>query len=347
MKKSAVIAYIHQLCCLGLGGQIIMPELTKALHELIPSRSNTFLYADRDGRIANVFSETLLIPDEISPFSEVRIQRHSKCAACQFRKAMHIGLPSDDFYPLLWHSFNQCFLLNIPIRESDAGILGAMQFYRYASDPAFSHEDMLIMARLSPIISQGVKATRNARGPFVESGDTGLIIANQALEILYMSPRGRELLYLATHPVVSVCISERLQNISGTPPIVQELCRSMNGDQVEVACSPVMVRQNNWGKFYFYAEWLESQGKEKLIGITIKRHIPLVLRLAKSIRLQDLSPRQKEACLLLAYGCTYGAIAERLNVSQHTVCDYIKEIYSRLAVHNREQLMDKLKAGFV
>jgi DNA-binding CsgD family transcriptional regulator len=60
-----------------------------------------------------------------------------------------------------------------------------------------------------------------------------------------------------------------------------------------------------------------------------------------------LSPRQKEVYLLLAFGNNQIAIAERLNVSQHTIYDYIKETYSRLAVHTRDQLLDKLKASIL
>jgi len=56
MKKHAV-AYIRQLCCLGLGGQIIMPELLCALHAFIPSAANLFFWADENYQIGNVYFE--------------------------------------------------------------------------------------------------------------------------------------------------------------------------------------------------------------------------------------------------------------------------------------------------
>ena len=57
MKHAAAATYIRQLCSLGLGGQLMMPELIRALHYVIPSHLNVFLYADRDGEFADTCSE--------------------------------------------------------------------------------------------------------------------------------------------------------------------------------------------------------------------------------------------------------------------------------------------------
>jgi ATP/maltotriose-dependent transcriptional regulator MalT len=91
------------------------------------------------------------------------------------------------------------------------------------------------------------------------------------------------------------------------------------------AYSANTVQQNEWGQFCFTANWLEPQDAsgQKLIGITVERQIPLIICLAKNIGQQPLSPRQKEISLLMTYGYTPSAIAERLKVSQHTVGGYI------------------------
>ena len=36
MKQANRLAYFRQLCCLGLGGEVLVPDLMKVLGELLP-----------------------------------------------------------------------------------------------------------------------------------------------------------------------------------------------------------------------------------------------------------------------------------------------------------------------
>ena len=47
----------RQLSCLGLEKQIVIPEMLKDLHALIPSFSNTFHFADGCGDVENIYFE--------------------------------------------------------------------------------------------------------------------------------------------------------------------------------------------------------------------------------------------------------------------------------------------------
>jgi DNA-binding CsgD family transcriptional regulator len=46
-----------------------------------------------------------------------------------------------------------------------------------------------------------------------------------------------------------------------------------------------------------------------------------------------LTSREIDVVRLLAEGCTYGRVAERLGISEHTVCSHIKNLYRKLDVH--------------
>jgi len=48
-----------------------------------------------------------------------------------------------------------------------------------------------------------------------------------------------------------------------------------------------------------------------------------------------LTRRELEVVRLLAIGCTYAQIAERLGISGHTVACHIKNTYRKLDVHTR------------
>ena len=46
-----------------------------------------------------------------------------------------------------------------------------------------------------------------------------------------------------------------------------------------------------------------------------------------------LTPRERDVVRLLARGCSYARIGERLGVSLHTVTSHIKNLYRKLDVH--------------
>jgi LuxR family quorum-sensing system transcriptional regulator ExpR len=61
-----------------------------------------------------------------------------------------------------------------------------------------------------------------------------------------------------------------------------------------------------------------------------------------------LTPRETDVVRLLASGCTYEQIADRLGVSLHTVVAHIKNAYRKLDVHNgRAAVMRALQLGLV
>lgn len=61
-----------------------------------------------------------------------------------------------------------------------------------------------------------------------------------------------------------------------------------------------------------------------------------------------LTPRETDVVRLLASGCTYEQIADRLGVSLHTVVAHIKNAYRKLDVHNgRAAVMRAMQLGLV
>lgn len=46
-----------------------------------------------------------------------------------------------------------------------------------------------------------------------------------------------------------------------------------------------------------------------------------------------LTAREIDVVRLLAEGCTYGRVAQRLGISEHTVCSHVKNLYRKLDVH--------------
>ena len=53
--------------------------------------------------------------------------------------------------------------------------------------------------------------------------------------------------------------------------------------------------------------------------------------------LQQLTPREMDVLWGIAKGFTYGELAERLEISRHTVPVHIRNIYRKLQANNRSE----------
>ena len=61
-----------------------------------------------------------------------------------------------------------------------------------------------------------------------------------------------------------------------------------------------------------------------------------------------LTARETEVVRLLAIGCTYVQIGDRLGVSAHTVTSHIKNLYRKLEAHSgRTAVMRAMQLGLV
>lgn len=48
----------------------------------------------------------------------------------------------------------------------------------------------------------------------------------------------------------------------------------------------------------------------------------------------QITPREADVLRLIATGCTYAQVADRLGVSLHTVCTHVKNAYRKLGVRS-------------
>jgi DNA-binding CsgD family transcriptional regulator len=51
-----------------------------------------------------------------------------------------------------------------------------------------------------------------------------------------------------------------------------------------------------------------------------------------------LSPRERQTLIYLLSGCSHKTIAARMNISQHTVNDYVKQLHKHFGVNSRAEL---------
>jgi DNA-binding CsgD family transcriptional regulator len=358
MKRAAVIAHIRHLCCLGLGAEAVMPALLKSLHDWVPSDSNAFFWVDDDDEIRNFCAERIL-PAEVmrlyfrefyddprggfrSTLQRAAAKQHgidSQTRAASFYKS--------DYYNLVWREhLNAHHAMYAVIQEREQR-LGQLSLYRSLRDNSFSPEEEESLAQVTHYIAHAVASGPKSQGidpDYFDTNRVGMLILNAKGEPQHISEEAKRLVFLASYPVVSK------QTLLGSehdpvPTALKQVTAQLNAIfSSKDAAPPVWHIDNCWGRFAFRAFWLDAQrgADHSLIGVTVQQQELLPLKVLGQLEGLSLSDKQKHVILMLADGASYGQIAQQLNISTNTANYHVKQIYDRLDVHTRSDLLNKL-----
>jgi len=353
-------ARVKQLCCLGLGGQAVMPALLRELHAFIPSHANSFFWADENGELANIYDES---PDSIKvgPLYINEFYNRRECEVnpgFTFTMRHHHGVHSadslisvsrrefldSDIYNLVYRPLGYHDFVRLMVREGGRA-LGALQLWRAPGESKFSRQDKARLRRLEPFIAHALSPASESEVPLVEREDGGVIVVDRGGLVQHISPHARTLLFYALHPQVAPGkVGVRFGLL---PPAVRRLCDSLVAafESRDPPAPPMCEVVNGWGRFTFRAHWLEgANSPSALIGITVSHREPLPLRLMRRMIDLPLTSRQMHACLLTASGYSARTMAGQMEISEHTAIAYRRQVYARMDVHSRSELLGKLLA---
>ena len=351
-----------QLCSLGLGGEAVMHALLAELHGVLPSDCNDFHFANEAGNdSAHVCGENDNFPTSLytemfygTRDAEVKGLAYREASAIQFGVHDAEAALGPDYETVLGRSdiYN---LICVPMRQPmnflrlfirDGGqrkTLGCVDLHPSIGARPWTPEEKQRLARLEPFFAYALTVRTENNGPLVDSGQSGVIIANTAGEPVHLSTEGSRLLFLASHPRVAPGVA--VSRVPVLPAPVVRICRNLNrissGDADALA--PVYHHRNVWGGFRFRAEWLDgNDAATGLIAITVIHQEPLRMTLTRNVERLLLTRRQAEVCVLMATGHSHEKIAERLGISKHTANEHGRWIYQKLDVHNRAELVSRL-----
>jgi len=355
MKPAAAKAYVRQLCCLGLGGPAIMPELLRALAAVIPSGPNVFAEVRPDFEpgyaiLENPVPEALeLYAREIQgAFRRVTdaLKDWWRCRPGPVHWGHERAILDDfyrsDMYHHLWRPIGQHHALQGMVSERGRP-LGLINLYRNVGEPPFSEREADELARLLPYVAHGLTARPTQDAVFDDSGRSGQIILDNAGRLTHQSETAKALLYLATHTGEPGPV--KLFGLS-----VKALLKKLAGDlsaiaQGKEAPTPVVCRQNAWGRFVFRAYRLDAAaGENGLTLITVGHQEPRQLRLLRGLRNVPLSAKEREVCFWLAQGHSLTEVSRRLHVKPGTAKKYADAAYLKLDAHNRAELVERITA---
>jgi DNA-binding CsgD family transcriptional regulator len=343
-KNTAAIASIRALCSLGLTGELLIPALLEALHQVIPSARNLFDWVDSEGRIVRYFFEGP-IDHQIAAryFDEFHNRREAEAmpkyrdvirGSATVRSAEELNTHAffdSALYHEIWRPQRLHCRLEGIVRSGQGKPLGSLVLYRERGEKIFDRADEELFARLLPYIARGLaegarQGVHHVRGEPREA----LVNLDASGRIVHLSRNAHKVLLLA-HGDISPDSAAR-PPCSEAFPTLGLLHRQVTrtGRHRDAACTLTLT--NPWGRFDFSAEPLQPMAgaDAPLIGVSIQHLLPAEVQRLGRLSRSGLSVAQQRVCSLLLEGLPQAAIAARLNVSKSTVVDHIRKIYLHL-----------------
>ncbi|KAF0192704.1 MAG: LuxR family transcriptional regulator [Gammaproteobacteria bacterium] len=356
MKSPSSLAYIRQLCCLGLDSELTIPVLLRELRAIVPYQCAVFCWIGSNGELRNLYSEPLDF------YESLRDEHHAACVLGSAGTPVK-GLLRVDIRPgvyaeedlvvnagaflsaISWPVIAERLRLGpvIAAVAGDRGIAkGALFLVRAAGQPGFAVCDRQLLEGISLDLSVALTRRHTSRPNYSDTGAEGMIISDSDGSIRHLCAKARHLLILSCHSNLTLCEAKPDQIRLSNTALRSLLQRHSRYHDQPVASDSPLLQENRWGQFLFRSFRLEvaQAGHEPMIGIMVRHQVPLPLKLLAAMKNAPLSGKQKEVCLMLSDGLSHGEIAGQLNISIHTAIDHVRKIYQKMNVHSRDELLD-------
>lgn len=358
------LARIQRLCCLGISGEVLVPDLLRELAALVPATQGVFYWVNSRREVVNVY--TTISPNVMDLFlrefylksaqtSVIRtLANYNDWPATTPIQKLDDHLLVDrpafvrsEFYNLLWRPAGIFESLMLCVRSAGR-IVGLLQLYRAFGEKPFTSEEAAKLRALSGFIAHGVTATRATELAAISSTDRALFVADRNGIIKWANRQAMHLLSMAFNPVRSPAIHQR--ELSAPNPEIAQLWLALAQTARGAVGQPppILCLRSAWGEFVLRAYWLEeTDGEEPQdeICITIERRVPRVLALRREIEELPLTGREKQLCLLLATNRSRQEIADMMGLRISTIITHQRNVYSKLAVRSKAELITALDRG--
>jgi len=337
---------------MGLPEQILIPALLQELHHEIKALANTFCWQDENGKLNNIYDESLNttgISHFIDAMSNSGPNKYSytvewvsqldkvTTTSDFFGQCPHVG----DFYktilrPMGYH--NSCF---VPVICPDTGKrYGVLMVHRKKGQADFNPDDLDFLSQVADIIQIACNQDINLDIHMLEGWEKGMLIVDNNGVLKRSCPMGLKLLALSSSSKFNQNnnrVPKDLRFFSGLTQLIDGLTNPKNGHK---SASTISI-MNAWGEFKLHAFLMDdlNNNNESQIALNISWQEPFVLKLFHKIKTLGLTSRQETVALFYAAGDQLQLIANKLNISLHTVKEHIRNISTRLNIHSRAELV--------
>lgn len=350
------ISYFRQISNMGLPFCMVLPDLFESLRRMLPFAFGAFMefeadlvphyqYVDwQNGRCLADAVEWLPLLRRANP-GTIQAFSHAATALPPSTSRSSGELFRLDAFEPEGHATSRAVALKL-IASDSSGRSALLVLRRDAQDQAFDPSHLKRLQELAPSLSRAMAARAADSGSWVESGDQVMVILNEEGNVGHISARGAQFIQYALDrrwapgrhwtPLDPDSLGETLMTY----------LRPGRGAPIESPADADDDRRwsNRWGRFGLRSNRLESLGRDgkPSFAVTVTRHVPLQLKLAKTLRRFPLSGKEASVCLKIALGCSFKQIAHEMRLSLSTVVAHSQAIYNKLGIAGRNELLTSL-----
>lgn len=354
MKPSSALATLHQLASMRLPGRMTQGTLSLLMREIVPAETFTILWFDADCNARDIYSNHLcprelgnrFITDYFNAREEEAYEPHRK-----FMRGAHrydlLHQRAAYRQTALYREFAEPMGFGPVIRfavRSGGGPVAAVWMTRPAGDKEFSTRELNRLADAAAYVEHILVGDREHVECDTWSGEHGWLIADTDGVVQHFADGTEVLLHMAADvPRSGASLSDSCYEWAR--PLLRRLAVQVGMlEGGRAAGVPTLSVTNSSGHYTLHARRLQAAaaGTPNLVGVQIRRRVPLALRALESPHVQALPFREKQACLMLLQGLTSREIASRMGISVNGVVQHVRTLYRRLQIHRREELLAAL-----
>jgi DNA-binding CsgD family transcriptional regulator len=325
-----------------------------ALHELVPSDANTFLWTNESGYPVNMYA-----PEVAASTVDYMVNGYHL-----FQRPGELSIEALATAPLLtgnmarWHhggrlertlAYNEVFLPNRTVRVLDLIVRsggkprGVVLVNRGAGGRSFNAGEQRLLGELAPYFLHALEpAPAFPSSDTAATNDEAVFLCDDSGRVLARGPGAARMLLYATHaPIAPGAGGGAVLDM--LPPVGRRLCHNLREIRAgRPAPAPIARVTNAWGTFVFQAHALNtgmSSEPEDRITVVIRREEPRALQLMSRLKSLPLSARQRQVALLIGLGRPPETVQAELDISPKTYRTYVERIHERLDVHSRAELI--------
>lgn len=337
MKPGAALAHMSQLARLGLPSRSVVPEMLATLADVVPSHFCMFMWTDARGQPED-FHLPWIVPDAIEANSRLlgandgfgSLIRMGRSAADACRMPEFLRSP---FYNECCRPYGIGHGFDVPIRE-DGAMCGMLVATRAPKSALFSRREADLLRSVAPAFAHALAAdhvsradrfaphgertvlTVDAEGNVLEAGEGHEGLLKAALDAHFGAGFRTGIFYAAARDLLRPLVAAR------QPATTFD---TRHG-RITIRLYPAVPAAGRGGR-----------GPGHMFVLIERRH-PLALQAAIGVSRLDLSTREREVARHIVLGHPPRQVMREVGIGAHTLHDYRRRIYRRLAISSREEL---------
>ena len=360
-REERVLAEIHRFSHAGLDGLDLLERVTRALRPLVPFDAYCATTTDP---ASNLITDAIAERETGSGhrgdgvfdnyFARVYFEHDLGDTLAMLREGRHVARLSETTCGALERSGRYCLHLQprhlgpeVYVTFVDHGLWGELHLTREAGSADFSCQDVEFLRRTVPLVGAGLKfAALRSRTATVTEHDAaeapGVLILDRAGDVVSSTANVEGFLIdlggRAGHWHDGHTLPVAVQVVLGA--LEQAVSPAVERDRNRVPRLRVRGRSGRWLT-------LDASLTEPIAGRPSERVIVIGPAQTEDIAwltvaAYALSPREEEVVRLVVRGLSTKQIATQLFIAEHTVQRHLSNIFEKVGVRSRRDLVKRL-----